>query len=203
MGRLVDFHVTGFGQLNGNLRIDKTVQMDDDLANRLRTSKPALLEFVNVHYPGAKVVENSLTIRILPIKVQEPPKELPSQKSKVDNSEKVEKTPKKNNRSESSKTDGIRSEVEILKLKNEAEKEKLKSKIENEKLNAELNQVRLQNRQANLDRLKNAYKDEPKNILYYAKLIWIYLDRPWKKVIALYLISYTLFSFYKYVSELF
>lgn len=83
MAHKVIIKVTGHGQLNGNLRIDINQVMDSDLAQRLRVSKPALIQFVSQCYPGAVISENSLMVRINQVKESSMNESIPEKKEAI------------------------------------------------------------------------------------------------------------------------
>lgn len=191
MGRLVNFHVSGSGQLNGRLRIDKTVEMDDDWANRLRGDKKALVKFVETQYPGASIVENSLSVRILPITREEVAYEKPER----------EKNKKKEIGDYVLKTEKLKSKTESKRIINEAERERLEHQIEVERLKGELEKIRLQKRKIKIGELNDFYNGVPKNFIYYLKLSWLYLDTGWKKALVIFILWTIIASIYNQITD--
>lgn len=194
MGHKVNFHVTGHGQLNGNLRIDKNVEMDNDLANRLRVDKKALLKYVETQYPGAKVSENSLSVRLIPIQ---------QEKATNDIKQKQTDRPQEKIKDEKIKSERQKNQIESKKYQNEIDQENLQHKIKAKSLKIELDKIRLQNRQTKIDELKASYSGRPKNFQYYLKLSWTYLDTGLKKVVAIFVIWYIIAAIYMGIAELF
>lgn len=198
----VIFHVTGTGQLNGNLRIDKTVEMDNEFANKLRVDKKALLKYVETQYPGATISENSLTVRVLPIPRNAPTEKQENKENKRNEKEKADVKLQKTLDGAKIKVEKTRNKAETERINQESEIEKLKHRIEAESLKGELDKIRLQNRQQKIDELNNSYKERTKDFIYYLKLSWTYLDKGWKKALAIYILLAIIGGIYTYIAEL-
>lgn len=67
MSAKVLFKVHGYGELNGNYKINIVKELDKELAYKLR-SKNNLIQFVKQECPGIQIKENSLGYNIVPIK---------------------------------------------------------------------------------------------------------------------------------------
>jgi len=195
MGIQVKFQVTGHGQLNGNLRIDKTVEMDNDLANRLRVDKKALLKYVETQYPGAKVAENSLSVRISPI----PKENLSITQQNNENNQEADRKEKKQKNTEIDqiKRPGLGSSPEPENVK----KDKLKLKNEIEELKDDLVKIRLQKKNMKIAGLKDSYSNRKKDFTYFLKLAWLHLDTGWKKALAIFVLWLIIASIYKQIIE--
>lgn len=195
----VKFHVTGHGQLNGNFRIDKTIEMENDFANRLRVDKKALIKFVETQYPGAIIKANSLSVRVLPISKENISAEKPHKEKKQ--AKKTDGNIQRTIYEESLKIQKLKSKTESKRITDETERQKIKHQIEVENLKGELHKIRLQNRQLKIDELNDTYNSRPKNFLYYLKLSWLYLDTGWKKTLVAFILWLIIASIYNQISE--
>lgn len=68
--------LTGTGQLNGPVIINKTIELDDKVALSLTGSKrdEVKVAILAVHYPGVKINPNNIGCEIKNIKVNKPKK---------------------------------------------------------------------------------------------------------------------------------
>src|SRR5690606_36703103 len=118
--------------------------------------------FVETQYPGAKISENSLNVRLIPIQIGKIKNEK-SQDRSDDNFQ-------KRITNEKLRTEKKKEKIEKQKLNNESERESLQHKIQVESLQADLEKIRLQNRQLKIDNLNEAYNGKPKDFIYYIKI---------------------------------
>jgi hypothetical protein len=166
---MIKILISGTGQLNGPVKIDKTIEIDRETLNRFRGQHKdqVITEFLAVHYPGVKINPRQISIR-----------ELESVPEARD-SKSVKETVKKNLDFENKKNE---IELDHLKAQNKIEIERLKKQEKTRKINI----------------AKEEFKNGGNKYLYYLKSFWYWLDKPWKKIvffIALFIIASLLNDF--------
>ena len=72
MSKTYSVMIKGTGQLNGQVRIDKTFEVDEQQAKLYRGNKrdQVILGAVAVHYPGVKVNPRNLSVNVVPVAAQ-------------------------------------------------------------------------------------------------------------------------------------
>lgn len=70
MAKTFNVTIRGIGYLNGNVNINKTVELDAVVARKFGGSNrdEAILELCRIHYPGVKVERGKVVANIVPIK---------------------------------------------------------------------------------------------------------------------------------------
>lgn len=146
--------ISGTGQLNGPVVINKTIEIDRQTLNRLRGQHKdeVITEFLAVHYPGVKINPRQISIREL------------GNVTETNTSETVKEPLKKNSDFENKKND---IELEHLKAKNKIEIERFKYEEKTRKI----------------DIAKGEFKNGGNKYVYYLKSFWYWLDKPWKKIV--------------------
>lgn len=200
--------VKGTGQLNGNVNINKTVEMDSVMANKFMGSNryEVIEAFLNTNYPGVKVNPKNFGVNVVPIKSS-------SEKSSVSKSSSKSNT--KTNKSILSKTGsavvGTASVIGAIGgflLNNDDEENEESKKTEDFNLAKEKEKLDLEyykkqkefeftNQQVVLKRSQKkekivSIKEEINNggnkFIGYFSILWTYLDKWWKKALFIYVI---------------
>lgn len=207
--------IKGTGQLNGNVVINKTVEMDSAMANKfMGSSRYEVIEaFLNTNYPGVKVNPKNFGVNVVPIKSS-------SEKSNTSKSSSSSKSSSNSNKSLLSKTGsavvGTASVIGAIggfllnsdddeeneDAKKEAKKaEEFNLNKEKEKLDFEYykkqKEVEFANQQVflkktlkkeKIDRIKAEMDNGGNKFIGYFSIFWTYLDKWWKKAIFIYII---------------
>lgn len=207
--------IKGTGQLNGNVVINKTVEMDSAMANKFMGSNryEVIEAFLNTNYPGVKVNPKNFGVNVVSIKSS-------SEKSSSNKSNSSSKSSSSSNKSLLSKTGsavvGTASVIGAIggfllsnddEEENEEEKKEAKKEEEfnlnkeKEKLDFEYYKKQKETEFANqqiylkktlkkekIDRIKEEMNNGGNKFIGYFSLLWTYLDKWWKKVIFIYII---------------
>lgn len=205
--------IKGTGQLNGNVLINKTVEMDSAMANKFMGSNryEVIEAFLNTNYPGVKVNPKNFGVNVVPIKSS-------SEKSNSSKSNSSSKSSSSSKKSILSKTGsavvGTASVIgaiggfllnsddddddENKEVKKEEEfnlnKEKEKLDFEYYKKQKEVEfasqQVILKKslKKEKIAKIKEEMNNGGNKFIGYFSILWTYLDKWWKKAIFIYII---------------
>ena len=151
---MIKILISGTGQLNGPVVINKTIEIDRQTLNRLRGQHKdeVITEFLAVHYPGVKINPRQISIREL------------GNVTETHTSKTVKEPIKKNSDFENKKNE---IELERLKAKNKIEIERFKDEEKTRKI----------------DIAKEELKNGGNKYVYFLKSFWYWLDKPWKKIV--------------------
>lgn len=86
MSKKYNVTVKGTGQLNGSVRINKTIELEENVAKTFTGSKKesVITDFCKTHYPGVKINPKSIGVNVVLIKeTSEKSKDTSSSKSKT------------------------------------------------------------------------------------------------------------------------
>lgn len=205
--------IKGTGQLNGNVVINKTVEMDSAMANKfMGSSRYEVIEaFLNTNYPGVKVNPKNFGVNVVPIKSS-------SEKSSSSKSSSSSKNSSNSNKSLLSKTGsavvGTASVIGAIGgflLNNDDDEESKKAKIEEEfNLNKEKEkldfeyykkqkEVEYANQQVflkkslkkeKIKKIKEEMNNGGNKFIGYFSILWTYLDKWWKKALFIYFVLF-------------
>ena len=155
---MIKILISGTGQLNGPVVINKTIEIDRQTLNRLRGQHKdeVITEFLAVHYPGVKINPRQISIR-----------ELGNVTEDIQEKKNVVEPFKKNSDLESFENKKKEVELEHLRAKNKIEIERFKDEEKTRKI----------------DIAKEEFKNGGNKYVYYLKSFWYWLDKPWKKIV--------------------
>lgn len=206
--------IKGTGQLNGNIVINKTVEMDSAMANKfMGSSRYEVIEaFLNTNYPGVKVNPKSFGVNVVPIKSS-------SEKSSSSKSNSSSKSSSNSSKSLLSKTgsavvgtasvigaiggyllsddnDEETKKTEEFNLNKEKEKldlEYYKRQKEVEYTNQQI-YLKKNQKKEKINSLKQDMNDGGNKFIGYFLILWIYLDKWWKKALFIYFVLFVFFA---------
>ena len=173
--------IKGTGQLNGPVIIDKTFEIESNIANSFVGPKKQQVveDFLKQHYPGVKIDANRLGINIVQLESKI--------KSNITSAPKVETKNDKENTIVNSKKNNQTSNFNLKDEQNKIELEYFKKQKETEfKIQQKLN--RQKNRDEKIQIIKDSIDNGENKLFGYSKILWAYLDTWWKKAIAIYVI---------------
>lgn len=197
MSKMYKVTVKGTGQLNGPVNINKTVEMEEQMAIKFNGADRyrVIEEFVKLHYPGVKIPSiRGFGASVVPIK-QEKTSKISEQTSENIGKNKdksfssfligvaddlIASNTNTDNEHDDLEAEKRRLELEYLREEKEYELEK-KQKIDKENLKKEKKEKQLKEAEEYLNNGGN-------RIFYYLKRFWISLDKPWKKILLFFVL---------------
>ena len=206
--------IKGTGQLNGNIVINKTVEMDSAMANKfMGSSRYEVIEaFLNTNYPGVKVNPKNFGVNVVPIKSS-------SEKSSSSKSNSSSKNSSNSNKSLLSKTgsavvgtasvigaigsyllsddnDEETKKTEEFNLNKEKEKLDLEYYKRQKEIEYTNQQIYLKKNQKKekINSLKQDMNNGGNKFIGYFLILWIYLDKWWKKALFIYFVLFVFFA---------
>ena len=159
MSKKYSVTVKGTGQLNGPVRINKTIELDENVAKTFTGSKKesVITDFCKTHYPGVKIEPRSIGVNIVAVKTEKPKEKTTiDTKSSSSNSKNVKSfvTPVIISEPELSKEEQLIIEKERIENEKRLESDRLRIKEEELKLE----QIKL-NKKLEMDLMKQKRED--------------------------------------------
>lgn len=158
--------------------IAKQTEFDADVLATFRGpgKEDAFSAWVNANYPGYIYAPHSGAI-----------------KQPSDIGSKVKKSNKEKSFGTFFKPKESKKEKPSNPTQNKAEK-----KVANAQAKYELRDLKRKYTRQQKDDLNQSYLNKPKNAMYYLRLLWIYLDSPWKKAVVIILVLSSIGGVYQY-----
>jgi len=176
MSKKYNVTVKGTGQLNGPVQINKTIELEENVAKTFTGSKKesVITDFCKTHYPGVKINPKSIGVNVVLIKET-------SVKSKDISSSKSKTQEVKSNNSEKFSSPVVVAVPELTK----EEKEEIKREEKKRRELLEIETLKKQEEELKLEQLRftkkmefelNKQKTEETRIQKMNSLIWFSID---------------------------